>query len=296
MQPELEQQLLERFPNIFSERTLPPDQTAMCFGIMTGDGWFQLLDALCTQLQCLTDTQDAPQVVAAQVKEKTGTLRFYVRDADDRQRAMIALASEMSGRTCDVCGAPGTNRLLDRIRATRCDLHGADESSGVDDAVDAGEAATASSDDEQHEAIALFFDSVAKLKSTGVVRSDKYLGDIAEFLCKKNTGMTLAASQRQPGHDGLRDGERIQVKFSGGKSTTIEAGDPEQYDVLYVVLGPDSSLRKASDPEGYVFLQIPSSVGRMRPPHGDGKRRFTRAQLDAAMRGASGPHDAVPPM
>ena len=45
-----------------------------------------------------------PQLVARQVKEKFGGLRFYVQAGSDVQRGMITLAEAMSYRICDLCG------------------------------------------------------------------------------------------------------------------------------------------------------------------------------------------------
>lgn len=48
-----------------------------------------------------------PQVVAAQVKEKFGTLRFYYDGGDEYIHGLAAMAEAMSARTCEECGAPG---------------------------------------------------------------------------------------------------------------------------------------------------------------------------------------------
>jgi len=122
----IQMQLFERYPAIFAERALPETETAMCHGINAGNGWFQLIDGLCARLQWETDHNDAPQVVATQVKEKLGTLRFYRRTASERQLGMIDLATELSGRICDVCGAPGGSVSVRRIVATRCVAHSID--------------------------------------------------------------------------------------------------------------------------------------------------------------------------
>jgi hypothetical protein len=123
MDAELQDQLYQRYPAIFAERLLPATETAMCWGITIGNGWYQLIDGLCAQLQRETDRDGAAQVVAAQVKEKFGTLRFYAHDLSDRQSGMIALAIELSGRICDVCGAPGAPVNIQRMPATRCIAH-----------------------------------------------------------------------------------------------------------------------------------------------------------------------------
>ena len=122
MSPDLDHALCERYPSIFVERFLPMKQTAMCRGIECNDGWYTLIDTLCAGLQDETTNGNAPQVVATQVKAKYGGLRFYVHNASDRQKAMIELAQHLSQRTCEICGAPGTQNQGECIR-TRCGSH-----------------------------------------------------------------------------------------------------------------------------------------------------------------------------
>lgn len=64
-----------------------------------------MIDQLCRDLQRLTDDNADPQIVAVQVKEKFGSLRFYIRDASDAQRVLIATASKQSITICSLCGA-----------------------------------------------------------------------------------------------------------------------------------------------------------------------------------------------
>jgi hypothetical protein len=59
-------------------------------------GVFQEVPAACSQ------------VVATQVKEKFGTLRFYVAGGDDYVRGIIDLAEYLSGTVCETCGKPGS--------------------------------------------------------------------------------------------------------------------------------------------------------------------------------------------
>ena len=63
-----------------------------------------------------------PQVVANQVKEKFGGLRFYYSGGDDYIEAMVELAEHLSDVTCDVCGAPGKQSGGGWI-VTRCEAH-----------------------------------------------------------------------------------------------------------------------------------------------------------------------------
>lgn len=71
-------------------------------------------------------TQPCEQVVAAQIKEKFGTLRFYVSGGDEATLGMIQMAEAMSARTCEQCGAPGHTGGRGWIR-TLCDRHRAEK-------------------------------------------------------------------------------------------------------------------------------------------------------------------------
>ena len=127
MRKELDEALCAKYPEIFSDRNGDMRTTAMCWGFECGDGWYNIIDGLCATIQNreynqkLNKKEFAP-VVAAQVKEKYGTLRFYLSHEDEYISGVIAMAEYMSGRTCETCGAPGKSRDSGWIR-TLCDEH-----------------------------------------------------------------------------------------------------------------------------------------------------------------------------
>lgn len=86
------------------------------------EGWFPLIDSLCTDLQKLSD-ELGHQIVATQVKEKFGGLRFYTGPSLDPQWNRITRAEEQAAVTCDVCGKEGWSRDINGWIATRCDEH-----------------------------------------------------------------------------------------------------------------------------------------------------------------------------
>lgn len=51
MNEELQQKLFSEFPLLFRQKDLPKNETAMCWGICIKDGWFQLLNSLCIQIE-----------------------------------------------------------------------------------------------------------------------------------------------------------------------------------------------------------------------------------------------------
>lgn len=95
-------------------------------GIAVGKGWFDLLNQACRLIQSHLDWQkDVPQVVAQQVKEKFGGLRFYVEGGDDYTQGIIAMAEQMSMMLCEECGAPGDRGGSGWI-STLCETHRAE--------------------------------------------------------------------------------------------------------------------------------------------------------------------------
>lgn len=84
------------------------------WGFMCGDGWFDLLMRLSAKLEAELQAssarrQDLPQ--AGEIKEKFGRLRFYVHKQPAHWRAWIWEAERESGKTCEICGAPGSLHL-----------------------------------------------------------------------------------------------------------------------------------------------------------------------------------------
>ncbi|WP_321815136.1 MULTISPECIES: hypothetical protein [unclassified Paraburkholderia] len=127
MSPELEAKLCTSYSLIFAvEKTLCSDGGAATSqfaarGFECGDGWYDLIDVLCLNLQHATKN-GAPQVVAVEVKEKLGGLRFCACGQNDEQAGMIQLAETMSARLCDVCGNRGKLVRNGWIK-TRCPQH-----------------------------------------------------------------------------------------------------------------------------------------------------------------------------
>jgi hypothetical protein len=105
--------LLDNYPALYSGYHKPMTETCMCWGFDCGDGWFEILRDLSDKLEPL-------DVVASQVKEKFGTLRFYLESGSDKAYAFIDEAEKLSSKTCEACGAPGSMRARFWLR-TLCD-------------------------------------------------------------------------------------------------------------------------------------------------------------------------------
>ncbi|MGH9876974.1 MAG: hypothetical protein ACRD5H_04995 [Nitrososphaerales archaeon] len=70
----------------------------------------------------------------------------------------------------------------------------------------------------------------------------------------------LDRSLREVGRDGLRGTVRVQVKYHGGTSTTADLADPDQYDEVYLALGPTSVLRPKELTEDFLVYQFTAAA------------------------------------
>lgn len=119
MRKELDALLCERYPEIFRDRHGDMRETCMCWGFSCGDGWFDIIDNLCREINELVKSGKVQPVVATQVKEKWGSLNFYIAGAEDAVWELIEGASEKSHVTCEHCGQPGT-LITDAWYRVRC--------------------------------------------------------------------------------------------------------------------------------------------------------------------------------
>jgi hypothetical protein len=132
MRQELDEKLCKDYPKIFANRNGDMTETAMCWGFECGDGWYPLINLLCSEIQWHIDKnakEGTTQFVASQVKEKFGGLRFYGDGGDKTIHNFIWFAESMSTITCETCGAPGKRRGRGWIY-TACDAHTKSEDLG----------------------------------------------------------------------------------------------------------------------------------------------------------------------
>ena len=128
MNEKLQNQLFDKYPKIFKRANLSDEDKTINLKITCRDGWYELIDDLCEQIQArvnLVNKQKSlylkkmPKSIvpiqsqglvceADQVKEKFGGLRFYVKGGDDFIHGAISLAESFSYRICADCGSKKT--------------------------------------------------------------------------------------------------------------------------------------------------------------------------------------------
>jgi hypothetical protein len=99
MDAKLQKKLYESFPKLYRQKDLSIQESCMPWGIETGSGWFKLIYDLSKKI-----SEIAPECEAVQVKEKYGTLRFYVNGYNDDVETLIDEYEKLSAKTCEICG------------------------------------------------------------------------------------------------------------------------------------------------------------------------------------------------
>ncbi|KKN78994.1 hypothetical protein LCGC14_0344700 [marine sediment metagenome] len=115
MNPKNEEYLFNNFTHLYKNLYCPVSVSNMAFGLEVGDGWFELIKELSAKLNPIG-------CVASQVKEKYGTLRFYIHSATDEAFDLVDKAEAKSETTCEWCGKPGKLRGKGwiTVRCERC--------------------------------------------------------------------------------------------------------------------------------------------------------------------------------
>ena len=109
MNKNLDEQLVKDFPNLYADRHADMSVTCMVWGF-PGDGWHDLIrkaSAIIESEILKMPEEERPKYKASQVKEKFGTLRFYMTQETPEMTAAIDEAEYASAHTCETCGKPG---------------------------------------------------------------------------------------------------------------------------------------------------------------------------------------------
>ena len=112
---------LMAFPILFGDKD-------RILSLSAGPGWHQLIWDLCMALEGMASRQVAegrPPMRVRQVKEKYGSLRFYLAGGTmtDEAFELTEAAEERSATICETCGKPGKTGLVSDWLLTYCPKH-----------------------------------------------------------------------------------------------------------------------------------------------------------------------------
>lgn len=85
-------------------------------------GWYDIIDELSQKLEtAIINNPNKQEYYATQVKQKYGTLRFYMSMIDDDMEKAIMEGEEKSSKTCEHCGKEGKLISIFGWYLTLCD-------------------------------------------------------------------------------------------------------------------------------------------------------------------------------
>ena len=127
MKPELQQELYNKYPSLFQNKDKSIQESCMGWGIECGSGWHNIIACVCSLIDSYEqnlarENKEFTPVAFDQVKSKWGGLRLYFSGGDDYIKGIVAMAEEMSYKTCEICGDIGSPNKSGWI-ATLCGKH-----------------------------------------------------------------------------------------------------------------------------------------------------------------------------
>ena len=124
MDQELQNQLFEKYPDLFSNKDKDIMHSCMAWGIECNNGWYDIVSSVCWMIkqhednvQWQTEYKQKTQldyqsdyfpVKFDQIKEKYGGLRLYFSGGDEYVEGLVSMAEAMSYKICEVCGNRGS--------------------------------------------------------------------------------------------------------------------------------------------------------------------------------------------
>lgn len=117
MDAKLEQELFDKYPNLFENRHKSMQETCMVWGLEFGTGWYDIMSNVCFEIEQheknVTNekgpryNKDYQPVRFEQTKQKFGGLRIYYDGGDEYIRGVVHMAEAISYCVCEECGNKG---------------------------------------------------------------------------------------------------------------------------------------------------------------------------------------------
>ena len=98
------EQLYERFPELYRERTAPLKSSGMAWGFQCGNGWYKIIYEMSQKIQKLSVGGEFAPAITQVSKHEDGTLHVEARNITPPIQDVITTARETSRLTCEECG------------------------------------------------------------------------------------------------------------------------------------------------------------------------------------------------
>ena len=119
-------ELYEKFPHLYRERTAPLESSGMGWGFQCENGWYKIIYEMSKKIDKISTRGEHAPAVTRVSKHEDGTLRVAVRNITPPVADIVTSATEQSRLTCELCGySPAflrgvANSLEGHIACGRC--------------------------------------------------------------------------------------------------------------------------------------------------------------------------------
>ena len=96
-------ELYEKFPHLYRERTAPLESSGMGWGFQCESGWYKILYEMSKKIDKISKEGEFAPAITEVSKNEDGTLYIEARNLTPPVADIIATAREQSRLTCEYC-------------------------------------------------------------------------------------------------------------------------------------------------------------------------------------------------
>ena len=97
-------ELYEKFPHLYRERTAPLESAKMGWGFQCEDGWYKIIYEMSKKIDKISTEGEFAPAITEVSRNKDGTLYVEARNLTPPVADIITSATEQSRLTCEFCG------------------------------------------------------------------------------------------------------------------------------------------------------------------------------------------------
>ena len=96
-------ELYEKFPHLYRERTAPLESSGMGWGFQCEDGWYKIIYEMSKKIDKISPEGEHAPAISLVSRLEVGTLHVAVRNIKPPVADIVTSATEQSRLTCEFC-------------------------------------------------------------------------------------------------------------------------------------------------------------------------------------------------
>jgi hypothetical protein len=96
-------ELYEKFPHLYRERTAPLESSGMAWGFRCEDGWYKIIYDMSKRITKISNDTNHAAAITEIGRHEDGTLKIEIRNLSPPVDMVVTGAREQSRLTCEYC-------------------------------------------------------------------------------------------------------------------------------------------------------------------------------------------------